>query len=316
MEFSGGGELDVCGPAKFTVLGSGEALTIALSFGRVHLRFNALRPVIIYTPLILATPISVSGQPRDLTLALANSGAMCFLAAHGAFRLQNQLTGESIIVPQPSEVLLQGSSFANLPAATGRCRCEFNEPVAKTGAPASSLSTPPLPQRTPANATAISPRPSVENSVASASPLLSRPIRPLSPKSQPEPRVAHGTLASPAPRQPVLPPGQTTAVRKVPTVTLPPIGYDVKGPAGASEPLSVATLMLAKETVIQPRWIFHGLIIAPAKKIQSAGISKSQAHAKPSHAPRPRKPSKRSFWTKLLDFFAGRRAPCEGVGCS
>src|SRR5579875_304691 len=315
VEFSGGGEIDVCGPAKFTVLASGEALTIALSFGRVHLRFNPLRPVIVYTPLILATPISVSEQPRDLTLGLTDSGAMCFYAAHGAFRLQYQLTGESIIVPQPSEILLQGSSFASLHAATGQCRCSFNEPIAKTRAPWSSLNTPTLPQRTPVNAPPISPRPSVESSAAAASPLASRPTRRPSPKNQHETPVMRGTFAPSAPQQPV-PPEQATAVRTVPRVTLPPIGYDVKGPAGASEPLSVATLMLAKEAVIQPRWIFHGLIIAPVKKIQSAGIHKSQANVTAPDAPHPQKPSKLGFWAKLVDFFIVRRAPCEGVGCS
>src|SRR5579864_8905110 len=54
VEFVGGGELEICGPAKFSVLASGEALTVALSFGRVHVKFDASRPITIYTPLIVA----------------------------------------------------------------------------------------------------------------------------------------------------------------------------------------------------------------------------------------------------------------------
>ncbi|MFZ0461593.1 MAG: hypothetical protein WBE20_13055, partial [Candidatus Acidiferrales bacterium] len=131
VDFIGGGEIDVCGPAKFTVLDSGEALTIALSFGRVHVKIDALRPITIYTPTILATPISIQEQPREMTVGIANTGAMCVVAARGAVQVQQQLSGETLVVPQPSEVLLQGAPFGAVAAAAGSCGCNFEEPVAQ-----------------------------------------------------------------------------------------------------------------------------------------------------------------------------------------
>src|SRR5579863_1200706 len=36
-----GGQVDICGPAKFTLLQSGAAITLALNFGRIHLQLPA-----------------------------------------------------------------------------------------------------------------------------------------------------------------------------------------------------------------------------------------------------------------------------------
>lgn len=129
VKFEGGGELEICGPAKFTVLASGEALTIALSFGRVHARFDSSRPITIYTPLIVATPMAIGNQPRDTTFGLTNNGAMCLLATRGAVQVQQQLSGETLVVPQPSELLLQGTSLTATPALAESCRCDFDEAI-------------------------------------------------------------------------------------------------------------------------------------------------------------------------------------------
>ena len=131
VEFAGGGEVDVCGPARFSVLSSGQALTIALNFGRVHVRLDALRPITVYTAMVVATPVSLADRPRDATIGLTNSGTMCVLVSQGAVRLQNQLSGETVIVPEPSEVLVPGASLASLPAAAGQCRCDFDEPASQ-----------------------------------------------------------------------------------------------------------------------------------------------------------------------------------------
>jgi hypothetical protein len=314
VDLSGGGALDVCGPAKLTILSSGEALTVALSFGRVHLKFDAARPITIYTPMILATPMSISEQPRNATVGLTTAGSMCVLATHGAVRLQNQLSGESVIVPQPSEVLLQGASFGNLPAAAGQCRCDFDESVARNAS-----SAPPLSVSSASNATRptrISPLSARDFQVprrvahATAAPPLPVPHQTQSASPQKSARSESVPIAAP-PQRIVPPSAQTVTSLPVLKITLPPIGYDVKSGIQATEPLSVATLMLAKETVVQPDWIFHGTVIAPVQRDHSALVGATSAKS----PTRTAASQKETFWAKLRDFFFGRRAPCEGVGC-
>lgn len=259
IEFTGGGEVDVCGPAKFTALSSDQALTIALNFGRVHVRFDALRPITVYTAMVVARPVSLGGRPRDATVGLANSGPMCVLAAQGAVRLQNQLSGETVIVPEPSEVLVPSGSFASLPAAAGQCRCDFDGRT--------SQSTPTLPP-----VSVLPPTSAVPNEQAIPIP------QPSVTQNQPTP-------ASQSPAQP-----STATPQPIFKATLPPIGYDAKSTTETAEPLSVATLMLAQQTVVQPAWIFHGTVIASEKK---QNVASSPSSKKPG------------FWAKLRNFFTG-----------
>jgi len=65
LTLNDGSEIDICGPAQFTVLRSGDAVTVALNHGRLHGRFSPTLPVTIYTPLVVFTPIAIEGRPRD-----------------------------------------------------------------------------------------------------------------------------------------------------------------------------------------------------------------------------------------------------------
>ena len=53
-----GGQVDICGPAKFTLLQSGPSITLALNFGRVHLQLPASTPLRIFTPTIIEIAIA------------------------------------------------------------------------------------------------------------------------------------------------------------------------------------------------------------------------------------------------------------------
>src|ERR1700722_3471312 len=75
---AGGGFVDICGPAKLTVLESNGAYTVALNFGKVRVRLtDSKKSVRIYTPFIIATPVAISTSPRDFTLGLAANDSMC-----------------------------------------------------------------------------------------------------------------------------------------------------------------------------------------------------------------------------------------------
>jgi hypothetical protein len=289
VDFVGGGELDVCGPAKFTVLSSGQALTVALSFGRVHLRFDAYRPIVIYAPTLIATPIPLGDRPRDATIGLTDTGAMCVLATRGAVRLQNQLSGEAAIVPQPSEVFVPNSSFATLPSAAGQCRCEFDEPSAKLVPPA-IVTSPPVQTATVSPERSAMPPASPSQVAAPQPPPPMPPIVPDNSKTQSAPPSAPPQAQSPATQQTL-------------KITLPPVGYDTKSATESPEPLSVATLILAQQASVQPEWIFHGTVL-PSGNERSPTMpppsSQNAAGQTPANAP-----SRKGFWAKLHDLFIG-----------
>lgn len=291
VEFRGGGELDVCGPAKFTVLASGEALTVALSFGRVHAKFGALRPITIYTPEIVATPMAIGNQPRDITLGLSDTGAMCVLAARGAVQVQQQLSGETLVVPQPSEVLLQGTSLGAAPAAAGTCTCNFDEPVARNTVPSAQIA-----KQTPRRAGA--------NSAPSEA--LSPPQPAIAKIDSSSQHAAARSMVS------VAPPVKQLVLK----ITMPPIGYDAKSAIAPAEPLSVATLILAKDAQVEPAWIFHGLVAAP-KRTRAAAPRRQPEIVSENKSKPAEKAKKAGFWSKFLAFFSGgpRKSPCAGTGC-
>lgn len=312
VEFAGGGELEVCGPAKFTVLASGEALTVALSFGRVHAKFNATRPITIYTPLIIATPMAIENRPRDVTVGLTNTGAMCVLAEHGAVQVQQQLSGATMIVPQPSEVLLQGTAFGAAQAIAGSCRCNFDDTSAQKALPTAAAAQPGrMIAVTPSR---LSPRNDAAKpvSVAPASSLSSRasiPPQPVVTKAETQHAPVRAIAATSAPvKQPIA------------RIQLPPIGYDAKSATSPAEPISVATLMLAKAVNVEPEWIFHGLVAEPSHSSKTArgaalGHQSKVVESKKSHP--AEKTQKEGFWAKFRDFFAGgpQKISCAGAGC-
>ena len=101
-----GGKVAICGPAKFTVLVSGGAITLALNFGRMRVELPAKAALRIFTPTIIGTPIDISGGARDVTVGLELDDSLCVLATSGAIQLEHQFTGEMIIVPQAGEFFL------------------------------------------------------------------------------------------------------------------------------------------------------------------------------------------------------------------
>src|SRR5262249_16615583 len=69
-----GGEISVCAPAHFSLFKSGDAVTLALDFGRVHAQVDGSVSVRIYTAQIVATLMAIGAGPRDSTVGLDSSG--------------------------------------------------------------------------------------------------------------------------------------------------------------------------------------------------------------------------------------------------
>jgi len=118
-----GGQVSICGPAHLSVLKSGGSLTIALDTGTVHVRIEHELPLNIYTPLIQVQTVAIGDGPRDALVGFDSSGAMCIRANLGAIRLEQQLTGQSVIIPQTGDVFLFSGQLEHLRTSAGHCAC-------------------------------------------------------------------------------------------------------------------------------------------------------------------------------------------------
>lgn len=120
-----GGQVSICGPAHLSVLKSGGSLTIALDTGTIHMLVERDLPVNIYTPQIQAHTIAVGGGPRDALVGFDSSGAMCVRANRGAIQLEQQLTGQNVLLPQAGDVFIFNGQLENLRSSAGHCACEL-----------------------------------------------------------------------------------------------------------------------------------------------------------------------------------------------
>lgn len=127
-----GGNITICGPAHFSLLKSGGALTIALDNGTIHAHIEGPLALTVYTAQIQAHPISIGGGPQDILVGLNPSGAMCFRATSGAVRIEQQLTGQSLLIPQNGDVSLANGQLESLQTSPGGCACELQLSAKKT----------------------------------------------------------------------------------------------------------------------------------------------------------------------------------------
>ena len=127
-----GGQISICGPAHLSVLKSGGSLTIAVDTGTVHLQIEQQLPVNIYTPQLQAQTVSIGEGARDVLIGFDATGAMCLRANRGAVRLEQQLTGQSVLIPQAGDVLLLNGQLEGLRTSTGHCDCELQSAKAPT----------------------------------------------------------------------------------------------------------------------------------------------------------------------------------------
>jgi hypothetical protein len=118
-----GGNITIRGPAHFSLLKSGGALTIALDSGTIHAHIEGKPTLTVYTAQIQAHPIAIGDGPQDVLVGLAANGRMCILAGAGAVRLEQQLSGQSLVIPQSGDVSLTDGRLESLQTTAGRCSC-------------------------------------------------------------------------------------------------------------------------------------------------------------------------------------------------
>lgn len=122
---SDGGEIVVCGPARIQLLKSQGALTVALDYGKLHIMIGGEEQLTFITPLIVATPVIIGGGPRETTIGLEQNGQMCLRASSGAVRVEQQLSGQSLLVPQLGQLSLSGGQMTTASPSAPGCACEM-----------------------------------------------------------------------------------------------------------------------------------------------------------------------------------------------
>jgi hypothetical protein len=133
IDLTEGGQINICGPAHLSVLKSGNSLTVALDAGAIHVHIERLPALTIYTPQIQAQTVTIGDGPQDVVAGFEAQGAMCLRANRGAIRAEQQLTGQSILIPQAGDVLIVNGQLNSLSTSAGHCACELQ--VAKASPP-------------------------------------------------------------------------------------------------------------------------------------------------------------------------------------
>jgi hypothetical protein len=149
VELVEGGQIVVCGPAHFSVLKSGKSLTIALDSGTIHAHIENEPTLSVFTPQIQANPISIGNGAQDIVVGVESTGNMCIRANRGAVRIEQQLTGQSVLVPQNGDISLANGQLETMNNTIGRCECEMVKAVkpSSTTTEVSQLATPEVVQK-------------------------------------------------------------------------------------------------------------------------------------------------------------------------
>jgi hypothetical protein len=289
-----GGEVDICGPAKLTLLKSGSAITLGLNFGRLRVQPPAAADLRIFAPTIIATPVDISGGPRDATVGLNLDDSLCVLATSGAIQLEHQFTGERLTVPQAGEFFISAAKLLPVAGAPGNCQCASIAGQPRTQPQPLPPAIPEMPVPRPPQTTQMPP-PS-QPSAAQA--------------EQPEPNAE--LLAHARPALPVTPPEKNEASAAPPapipvyTVLVPPLTFSASSPVPPPDP-GADIFLLVREAHVEPEWQFRG-------HVESPGLAPSITRALGLGSPAPSQPGtepgkkKRGFWAVLRRIFAGHGA--------
>lgn len=337
MAFFAGGRVQICGPAKFTVLLSGDAITLALNFGRLHVELPAKTSLRIFTPTVIGTPIDINGGARDLTIGLTVDDSLCVLATSGAIRLEQQLSGDKIIVPEAGEFFLNAGQLLPIAGKPGTCQCLSDEPITNPHpvipeyaiAAESAASRPAPKSSSPARATHP---PSLEATPAPAPPPVLVPTQPAAPViAKPEqpatappppveesaPSIQYGVLQHANGGHPLSASARSDANTVAPAISAsadephaPALEFNMGTPLPPPGP-APDTLALMRDVRVSPEWQFSGHVEPPefAVAMQHALGEKQMAPnstaATPAQPPPAGKKKKGGFWAALKRAFGG-----------
>ena len=297
-----GGQVDICGPAKFTLLQSGPSITLALNFGRVHLQLPASTPLRIFTPTMIATPLDIGGASRDIIAGLDMNDSLCVVATSGAIRLEQQFTGAGLIVPQSGEFFLSAGNLVPVAGTPGSCEC--------TPMHVQSLPPPQIPVMgvTSRDQLNVQQYPSEAAPTPAATP--APPVETTAKEPAPEPNVQLRILAGTKETHPTLPAPKDAApsppVVSVPEykIILPPLVYSTSSLPSPPEDPAIEAVLLVRTVHVEPDYQFTGHVEAPhleavAQKSSSSPGRQGAGEGNSSGG------KKEGFWARLKRAFGG-----------
>lgn len=305
LALDGGGVLDICGPAKFTMLASGSEITVALNFGRLHVALPAHASLKIFSPTIIATPIDINGGSRDVTVGLDLNDSLCVLATSGAIQLEQQFSGEKLIVPQAGQFFLNGGQLLPVAGKPGSCGC----------APMEQRATPPALARLPIFARATPAQPVVAPRAPQAAPSPQLPAELPAPETTVQPGAVLVIPVDPDEEHPLAQsqqesPGAPPDVgRTLHGDVTPALAFMASQPPRPDEG-EPEMMLLVSEARESPDWEFDGHVDAPdfAKAMRHA-LGEDPAAPQPSapaQQPARAAKKKRGFWASLKGLFVGK----------
>jgi hypothetical protein len=291
-----GGEISVCGPAHFSVLKSVNLLTLALDTGVIHAHIERQPALTIYTAQIQAKPFAIGEAPQDVLVGFDQTGAMCIRADSGAVRVEQQLTAQSVVIPQAGEVLITNGQVETLRSGVTHCACELQ--LAKT-------LPPPLDLSHAANLQEIGPS---KNAAAA------RDVPKAAPKEAPAEISRLATPREIEKRKSTTPPDTPKPAEKdaskdgpVYQVYMPPLSYDATAKVQPDN-FDPQLIVLVRRVRVRPTLIFQGSVkdapviakasppAAPVKPVEQSASQTQQAQEKSSQ-------TNNSIFARIRAFF-------------
>ncbi len=270
-----GGQISICGPAHFSVLKSGGSLTVALQSGAIHAMLLQAPELTVYTAQIQAQALAIGENPREILVGFENPGTMCIRTYRGALRVEQQLSGQSVIVPQGEDVLLVNGQIDVMKNGAGHCRCELQvtkaAPIRPLGNAASGTT----------NAVAEPAAP-----VESAAPAESASGQTVQPSSV-APQTAEKPAAPAANEEPIY------------HVDMPPLRFDANArvqPAPDPE-----LMVMVRRVRVRPALVFRGRVEDSPKVKAALPAPAVAAVSKPAHPSSP--PARSSTMQRVRAFF-------------
>jgi hypothetical protein len=297
-----GGQVDICGPAKFTLLQSGPSITLALNFGRVHLQLPASTPLRIFTPTMIATPLDIGGASRDIIAGLDMNDSLCVVATSGAIRLEQQFTGAGLIVPQSGEFFLSAGNLVPVAGTPGSCEC--------TPMHVQSLPPPQIPVMGVTSRDQLNVQQYPSEAAPTPAPTAAPPTETAAKEPAPEPNVQLRILAGANETHPILPapkdappPAPVVSVPEY-KIILPPLVYSASSLPAPPEDPEIGAVLLVRTVHVEPDYRFTGHVEAPhmetvAQKSSSSPGKQGAGEGNSSGG------KKEGFWARLKRAFGG-----------
>jgi hypothetical protein len=309
MVLFAGGQVEVCGPAKFTLLQTNGAITVALNFGRVRVQLPLNSALRVFTPTIVATPLDISGGARDVAVGLNLDDSLCVRATSGAIQLEHQFSGEKLIVPEAGEFFLNAGQLLPVAGTPGSCECDVSDSIpivvpAPSAPPEYAIVT----RSSPADPGAP-PQPGVESAAGAAPPASFVPLPPVV-LQKPGPDFDLQVLARASEAHPVPPPKNVVFQQPPDLATTVGVGSALTYVApNLRPPLDPGPdmILLIRQAQVAPDWEFTGHVAAPefAVAMQRALGQGAPAAAAHPQEPKPAKAEKKKggFWASLKKAF-------------